>query len=116
MPLRDDATRQLRVPIAAAACQCDEDWHSGKLSLKIPLFPLPYQSKHLGRTRLWPRGPSERADRAGRWCSFVVGREAAAAAAAPGRINQKKNVDTGEGGGGAKEHVGGVLGAESLVE
>lgn len=41
MPLRDDATRQLRVPIAAAACQCDEDWHSGKLSLKIPLFPFP---------------------------------------------------------------------------
>lgn len=41
MPLRDDVTRQLRVPIAAAACQCDEDWHSGKLSLKIPLFPFP---------------------------------------------------------------------------
>lgn len=41
VPLRDDATRQLRVPIAAAACQCDEDWHSGKLSLKIPLFPFP---------------------------------------------------------------------------
>lgn len=39
--LRDDVTRQLRVPIAAAACQCDEDWHSGKLSLKIPLFPFP---------------------------------------------------------------------------
>lgn len=36
--LRDDATRQLRVPIAAAACQCDEDWHSGKLSLKIFFF------------------------------------------------------------------------------
>ena len=36
--LRDDATRQLRVPIAAAACQCDEDWHSGKLSLKILFF------------------------------------------------------------------------------
>ena len=41
VPLRDDAPRQLRVPIAAAACQCDEDWHPGKLSLKIPLFPFP---------------------------------------------------------------------------
>lgn len=25
--LRGDATQQLRVPIAAAACHCDEDWH-----------------------------------------------------------------------------------------
>lgn len=47
---------------------------------------------------------------------FFVGREAVAAAA-PGRINQKKNVDTGESGGGVggTEYVGGVLGAESLV-
>ena len=33
--LRDDAMQQLWVPIAAAACQYDEDWLSGKLSLKI---------------------------------------------------------------------------------
>lgn len=41
VPVRHDATQQLRLPIAAAACQCDEDWHSGKLSLKIPLFHFP---------------------------------------------------------------------------
>lgn len=25
--VRGDAMQQLRVPIAAAACHCDEDWH-----------------------------------------------------------------------------------------
>lgn len=38
VPLRDDVARQMRIPIAAAACQCDEDWHPGKLSLKLVFF------------------------------------------------------------------------------
>lgn len=63
-------------------------------------------------------GPGGRASaRTAQGDGSVFGREAAAATA-PGRINQKKNVDTGEGGGGVggKEYVGVVLGAESLVE
>jgi len=36
--LRHDVARQMRIPIAAAACQCDEDWHPGKLSLKLVFF------------------------------------------------------------------------------
>ncbi len=36
--MRDDVERQMRIPIAAAACQCDEDWHPGKLSLKLVFF------------------------------------------------------------------------------
>jgi len=27
VPLRCDDMEELRVPIAAAACHCDEDWH-----------------------------------------------------------------------------------------
>lgn len=50
VPLRDDAARQMRIPIAANACQCDEDWHPGKLSLKL-VFSVPYQSNDPGDTQ-----------------------------------------------------------------
>lgn len=64
--LRDDATRQLRVPIAATACQCDEDWHSGKLSLKIFFF----RSLSIKQSKQGAKMPRARP---GTWPEWLVG-------------------------------------------